>query len=199
VNDLEQSLFVYSSPRLLGPSFEICSPFPFFRLWNLLWAIDEDLVQASSDYPKQISVEDSYDHRKPVTFDAVVANMGTLALSLLTRLELELFEPVRHDDEQTQQSAKIDDSSCPSPPIVGKRRWARYPTQVRLSVQLGERRRSSSRQSKSAPAPAFIFDTQTDRRERADALTKKVLTRLFRELVGNRSSAVSGPPLHVSM
>jgi hypothetical protein len=96
--------------------------------------------------------------------------MGVLALSLLGRLELELMEP--------------RGESSPS-------KWARYPTQVRVSVQLGDRR---SRKSKSAPAPAFIFDTTTERKKRARDLTKMVLIRLLRELVGKTTQ-----PLHIHM
>jgi DNA polymerase iota len=57
------------------------------RLWNLLYARDEEPVTDAPEYPATISVEDSFNSAMADEAEAL-RNVRTLALSLLTRLEV---------------------------------------------------------------------------------------------------------------
>ena len=88
-----------------------------FALPNPTSTIETDEVYSDApEYPLTISVEDSYNVN--MTFSEALARLTELAMSLLTRLEIELVE----------EPAQVSGSST--------LRFVRYPRQVKLGTRV---------------------------------------------------------------
>lgn len=115
------------------------------------------------EFPKQISVEDSYLRAKTPTIALALEKIALLATSLLARLELELVD---------------EPASLVSPPPAS-RTWARHPTQIRLTLRGGP-----GAGSKTVPMPLDTLDLEgPPRAVRAEALAA-AFGALFRKMVG---------------
>jgi DNA polymerase iota len=149
------------------------------RLWGLLHGIDEDPVRPNPEYPKQISVEDSYARTMKRSLQTLRAQMQALIEDLLRRLEDELMEDPGEEPGWLLPpiSVTLDRTA------VVKRTWKRYPRQFRLALRL-DWDHPGGRDSKSTIMPAFIFDIARSVSDRADALMNKVGTSLLNELLG---------------
>jgi DNA polymerase iota len=149
------------------------------RLWGLLHGIDEDPVRPNPEYPKQISVEDSYARTMKRSLGTIRGQMLALMEDLLRRLEDELM------DDTTDETGWL----LPPPPAVrdeataAKPTWKRYPRQFRLALRL-DWDHPGGRDSKSTIMPAFIFDIARSVGDRADALMSKIGSSLLNELLG---------------
>lgn len=125
------------------------------KLWDLLHGIDDEPVHPSPDYPKTITVEDSYAIDMTRSYATIRKQTRDLVLDLVERLESELFEA---------------------------NQWQRYPTTFRMALRL-DWNAPGGRDSKSARMPAFVFDRRKTPAERADLLMDKVAVGLLHDLL----------------
>jgi len=132
------------------------------RLWGLMHGIDEDPVRPNPEYPKQISVEDSYARTMKRSLRTIRGQMLALIEGLLPPA------PVVRDRA-----------------MVAKPTWKRYPRQFRLALRL-DWDHPGGRDSKSTIMPAFIFDTARSVSDRAEALMSKIGSSLLSELLGSK-------------
>lgn len=151
------------------------------RLWGLLHGIDEEPVKPNPEYPRQISVEDSYARSMKRPLGKIREQMQALVVDLLDRLEDELMDdassggiwrPLEHAHGSKVKTAESS-----------KRTWKRFPRQFRLALRL-DWDHPGGRDSKSIVMPAFIFDTQRSVTDRAEALMSKIGVSLLKELLG---------------
>lgn len=149
------------------------------RLWGLLHGIDEDPVRPNPEYPKQISVEDSYARTMKRSLSTIRFQMLALIEDLLRRLEDELMDDVTGENGWLLPPNSGGRDQAP----VAKLTWKRYPRQFRLALRL-DWDHPGGRDSKSTIMPAFIFDTARSISDRADALMNKVGSSLLSELLG---------------
>jgi DNA polymerase iota len=147
------------------------------RLWGLLHGIDDDPVKPNPEYPKQISVEDSYARTMKRSFGTIREQMLSLIKNLLRRLEDELM-----DDPEGGSDPGWLSNPCVRP-AASKRIWKRFPTQFRLALRL-DWDHPGGRDSKCSTMPAFIFDTTRSIDTRAAAIMDKVGVALLRDLLG---------------
>ncbi|KAL1382195.1 hypothetical protein HDK64DRAFT_290405 [Phyllosticta capitalensis] len=158
------------------------------KVWGLLHGADYSEVRAARDTPKQISIEDSY--LRLDTFDEVVKELRSLAISLLKRMHADLLE---EEDEHSQDTIGPDSSEqtqaeLPAPSST-RRRWMAHPATLRLSTRPrpplnadGTRTRTFTRISRSAPVPNFVFSLSTPIESLAERLVNEALLPLFRRL-----------------
>ncbi|GAA94817.1 uncharacterized protein L969DRAFT_90803 [Mixia osmundae IAM 14324] len=135
------------------------------RLWGLLHGYDPAPVLATPDFPKQISIEDSY--LKVATMEDAMAKTLPLITSLIRRLELEL-------GADTQEAAGKEASA------VAKTAWLRYPTKLRFSMRATGR----GRISKSVLMPVETFDTTQTKETRAGLLLQGPIKRMMQDIFG---------------
>ena len=107
------------------------------RLWELLHGIDNSEVLPSPDFPKQISVEDSYPDNW--TLETMFQNLKTLTKSIIRRLDLELQE------EGT---------------------YVRFPKTIRLSMRNGWQNVRESKSAR-IPVELFDLSLPTEKRVEA--------------------------------
>jgi DNA polymerase iota len=133
------------------------------RLWGLLHGIDDEPVNPTPPFPKQISVEDSYASNPRRRLSLIAEQMEELLVDLLTRLEEELLVPTSIQGPSTT--------------------WQRYPTRLSLAL-----RRAwdipHGRESKSIPFPRFLFDTMSSREARAAKFQRTAGHALLRDVLG---------------
>ncbi|KAK8220516.1 hypothetical protein IWZ01DRAFT_425891, partial [Phyllosticta capitalensis] len=158
------------------------------KVWGLLHGADYSEVRAARDTPKQISIEDSY--LRLDTFDEVVKELRSLAISLLKRMRADLLE---EEDEHSQDAIGPDSSEqtqaeLPAPSST-RLRWMAHPATLRLSTRPrpplnadGTRTRTFTRVSRSAPVPNFVFSLSTPIETLAERLVNEALLPLFRRL-----------------
>ena len=161
------------------------------RLWGLLHGIDEEPVKPNPEYPKQISVEDSYARTMRRPFCKIRDEMEALVRDLLDRLEDELMDDPIGGDAGGTPWCPLDKAETktagPSPKVEPNRIWKRYPRQFRLALRL-DWDHPGGRDSKSVVMPAFVFDTHRAIADRAGALMNKVGVALLKELLGIKKS-----------
>jgi len=184
---LDEVLGVADPPRVLtvGLVRQHCTDKAFLgwfgeklgpRLWGLLFAVDNEPVHPSPEYPVQISVENS--HYGITNFKQAVDEMGLLAAHLLDRLKEDLTEGIDGKKVGTADASK-------------KVLWAQYPTQLRLTIRQGYDR---VRESKSTPFPIDAIDDDVPSEIRAARLTKGILTSLLKKILKG-----SGPDLNMRL
>ena len=156
------------------------------RLWGLLHGIDEEPVRPNPEYPKQISVEDSYARTMKRSLGKIRGQMQALVEDLLDRLEDELM-----DDAAVEGIWRpLENGSGGKAEATSRRTWKRYPRQFRLALRL-DWDHPGGRDSKSIVMPAFVFDTQRTVADRAEALMSKIGSGLLKELLGLKKGGKS--------
>lgn len=140
------------------------------RLWDALHGIDNDSVHPTPDFPKTITVEDSYAIDMSRTYSVIRRQTQELVRHLLRRLQDELT----FTDEST-----------------GTKRWIRFPTTFRMALRLGWND-PGGRDSKSARMPAFVFDMHRSIEDRSNMVMDKVAVSLLQDLLGRgKGSTIS--------
>jgi DNA polymerase iota len=146
------------------------------RIWDLLHGRDDTEVGQARDVPRQISLEDSYGRLD--TEEMALKELHKLAASLIKRMHADLVSTCE-ENEGLETTATRNANS---------KRWLAFPKTVRLSTcprappnPDGTRNRST-RISRSAPMPNFIFSFKEPVNLLADRLVTDVLVHLFRKL-----------------
>ncbi len=152
------------------------------RLHQLLHAIDDEPIHPSPEYPKQISVEDSFALDMKRTWEVIGREMLELTILLLERLQDELLVSGTEAAAAVPTAMMMTTGKHDSSPLSMKQ-WIRYPSQFRLQVRR-EWEAPRGRDSKSTALPAFIFDLRKPLMERAEMLHKRVGLGLLRDLMG---------------
>ena len=145
----------------------------------MLWGEDASAVEPAPEFPKTISVEDSYANVY-VQPEGVQAELERLSASLLKRLECVGRSSHRTDGNRAElvdEPATLGAASSTSQ----QRRWAMYPTQLRLSLA---KRGTWGRESRSAPLPVDILDLALPVDQRVARLVK-TFTGLARAILGS--------------
>ncbi|KIW01084.1 hypothetical protein, variant 3 [Verruconis gallopava] len=144
-----------------------------FKTWCLLHGIDDTEVAMARDFPKQISIEDSY--RCMNTMEGVLRELLTLSTSLLHRMRADLTVEVQVLDGNHGQKKT--------------RQWLVHPRTLRLSTRPrpppgadGNRARASIRISRSTSLPTFVFNLAEPVELLAKRLVHESLVVLFRHL-----------------
>ncbi|KAJ5478173.1 hypothetical protein N7530_003682 [Penicillium desertorum] len=136
------------------------------RMWSILHGVDNSEVLEGRDVPTQISIEDSYGRLD--TLEGVRRELVVLSRSLIRRVRTDLLDT---SDESAPQG-----------------RWRAHPRTVRLSTRprpspdSGGRSYNSSRISRSAPLPPFIFNLDENIDALAERLVRESLFSMFRKL-----------------
>lgn len=145
-------------------------------VWNLLHGIDDTEVAPARQVPRQISIEDSY--TRLTTLQEAMMEMVKLACSLIRRMRTDLVEQ--------------DASDIPGEDAVA--RWLVLPRTLRLSTRPrlplnpdGSRARTSTRISRTAPVPSFLYNLTDSVDALADRLVTACLMSMFRKLHPERS------------
>jgi len=146
----------------------------------LLWGEDASAVEPAPEFPKTISVEDSYANVY-VQPEGVQAEFERLSTSLLKRLECVGRSSHRTDGNRSEL---VDEPATLGAASSTSRRWAMYPTQVRLSLA---KRGTWGRESRSAPLPVDILDLAIPFDQRASRLVK-TFSGLARAILGSSKS-----------
>lgn len=134
------------------------------RLWGLLTGEDDEPVHPSPEYPVQISVENS--HYGITNIKQAIDEMGVLVLHLLQRLREDLTEAIDGTILTADSGKRVF--------------WAQYPNQLRLTIRQGYEK---TRETKSTAFPMDAIDEAIPVEQRANRLTKGVLTSLLKKLL----------------
>ena len=143
----------------------------------MLWGEDASAVEPAPEFPKTISVEDSYANVY-VQPEGVQAEFERLSASLLKRLEC---VGRRADGTDVNRAELVDEPATLGAASSTSRRWAMYPTQLRLSLA---KRGTWGRESRSAPLPVDILDLALPFDQRTTRLVK-TFTGLARAILGS--------------
>jgi DNA polymerase iota len=142
---------------------------------------DDTEVGQARDVPRQISIEDSYGR---LDTEEVASNeLQKLAVSLIKRMHADLTSISEEDESPANQATKTTTED------LSGRRWLAFPKTIRLSTLPrgplnpdGSRIRSSTRGSRSAPMPNFVFSLKDPVTSIAGRLVTDALLPLFRKL-----------------
>ncbi|KAH7321130.1 hypothetical protein B0I35DRAFT_477645 [Stachybotrys elegans] len=141
------------------------------RVWGLLHGVEPAEIREASDYPSQISIEDTYKGLK--TLSEITHELKKLSGSLLRRMRIDLV--VDADDEHRTY------------------RWLAKPKTLRLTIRswppagVGQSQ-NFSRVSRSGPLPSFVFDTGAEVEHLAERLVAEALLPLFQRFPTEKSN-----------
>ncbi|KFA71659.1 hypothetical protein S40288_08068 [Stachybotrys chartarum IBT 40288] len=138
------------------------------RVWGLLHGVDPAEVKEATDFPAQISIEDTYKGLEALA--SITSELRKLSCSLVRRMRIELL---------------VNDP----PGAATSQRWIARPRTLRLSIRSWPRpngNQNSSRVSRSTALPSFVFDANVDVVQIAERLVAESLLPLFHRFEGNK-------------
>jgi DNA polymerase iota len=144
------------------------------RIWSLLHGVDPSEVKEATDYPTQISIEDTYKGLK--TIEQITDELHKLARSLVRRIRTDLLTVI----PESQVAG------------AGTERWVARPKTLRLSIRSwpaddSSESRNFSRISRSGLVPNFLLDTKAEIVDIAHRLVVESLLPLFRRFENSGS------------
>lgn len=162
------------------------------RIWDLLNGRDDTEVGQARDVPRQISIEDSYGRLNNEVM--AVKELQKLAVSLIKRMHADLTSIDISEDDGIENPANQVTEVGTVAADLSNRRWLAFPKSIRLSTLPrgpvnpdGSRIRSSTRGSRSAPMPNFVFSFKDSVADLAGRLVADALLPLFRKLHPERN------------
>ncbi|KAL2759567.1 hypothetical protein ACRALDRAFT_2050143 [Sodiomyces alcalophilus JCM 7366] len=131
------------------------------RVWHLLHGVDDTEVKEASDFPTQISIEDTYRGLNSLT--QIDEELRKLSASLVRRMRMDLLT----EDKPTEHG-------------TSNQRWMAHPKTLRLSIRSWPAKSEMpdwdfSRTSRSQPLPNFVFSLRESVEAIAERLTSDIL------------------------
>ncbi|ROT43415.1 DNA/RNA polymerase [Sodiomyces alkalinus F11] len=138
------------------------------RVWHLLHGVDDIEVKEASDFPTQISIEDTYRGLNSLT--RIEEELRKLSASLVRRMRVDLLT--------VHESAEHGASD---------QRWMAHPKTLRLSIRSWPAKAETSdwdfsRTSRSQPLPNFVLSLKESVETIAERLTSDTLFPMLKKL-----------------